>query len=192
VTHSVPEPAKLEYQVLTVEQILNKFQAELEKDAVEYLKEAKRVAQYDATLRDSQRALSALSTKTSQLLQQQSELEGMLKGIGAFHSEFEKNLDQLEVQVDQLFGAQSHVVPTDSDVQRENAYSTAVQCEQRLQALQEAATTMLQRLELGGGQGPVADIVKILQQHEMQLASLEQTNRAMEHDINQLSLTLNQ
>jgi hypothetical protein len=40
----------------------------LEKDAVECVQEARRVAEYDAKLRDSQRSLSALSEQTSYLI----------------------------------------------------------------------------------------------------------------------------
>ena len=49
-------------QTLTVEQILNKFQAELDRDTSAFLADAHRVAQYDALLRDSQRNVSNLST----------------------------------------------------------------------------------------------------------------------------------
>jgi hypothetical protein len=45
-----------------VEKILNKFQKELEKDTVAYLDQAKRVCQYNAVLRDSQRNLSHLTS----------------------------------------------------------------------------------------------------------------------------------
>ena len=174
-----------------MEQILNKFQAELEKDAVDYLKESKRVAEYDAILRDSQRSLSALSQQTSQLLVQQAELEQVLNGIGAFHGELESTMDLLDSEVDQLFGAQAHMAPLDADLQRENAYATAIQCEQRLQVLSQSITSTLQKVA-PQGEGEVVDIMKILHQHQMQLVQLEQASRAMEHDIGQLNVTLNQ
>jgi len=174
---------------MTVEQILNKFQGELERDAVEHLKESRRVAQYDAILRDSQRSLSALTQKTSTLLSKQSELEGMLNSIGAFHSEFEKNLDQLEGQVDQLFEVQAHLSPSDADLQRENAYATAVRCNQRLESLTQNVSGTLQQLEISGD-GETSDILRILHQHQMQLVQLEQASRSIDHDINQLSNAL--
>jgi len=190
-TAAVANIPKMEYQTLTVEQILNRFQGELERDTVEYLKESRRVAQYDAILRDSQRSLSALTQKTSTLLLQQTELEGMLTGIGTFHSEFENNLDQLEGQVDQLFGAQAHLSPSDADMQRENAYATAVQCDQRLESLSHSVCGTLEQLEIVGDD-EVANILKILHQHQMQLADLEHASRVMEHDIHQLNNSLNQ
>jgi chromosome segregation ATPase len=173
-----------------VEQILNKFQAELEKDTVAYLNESRRVAEYDAVLRDSQRSLSALSEHTSQLLAQQTDLENILNGIGAFHTELETNLDLLDSEVDQLFGAQSHLAPVDADLQRENAYATAVQCEQRLQVLSQSLSSTLERVA-PKGDGEVADIMKVLHKHQIQLAQLEHVSRSMEQDINQLNVSLN-
>jgi len=105
----------------------------VEKDAIEYINESKRVAHYDAVLRDSQRMLTDLSSQTSRLMVHQTELERILKGIGAHQTELESNLTTLETQVAQVFEAQVHMTPGDADVQRENAYSLALACEQRLQ-----------------------------------------------------------
>jgi hypothetical protein len=61
---------------LTVEQILHKFQKELEKDAVAYLDQAKRVVcEYNAILRDSQPDLSHLTSQTQRLLLEQEQAE---------------------------------------------------------------------------------------------------------------------
>ena len=139
-----------------------------------------------------------MSEHTSQRLeQQQTDLERVLQGIGAlFHTELEKNLDLLDSEVDQLFGAQAHMAPVDADLQRENAYATAVQCEQRLLGLSQSISSTLENVVAApsqqGQHGQVADILKILHKHQMQLAQLEHASRAMEHDISQLNVSLNQ
>jgi len=78
------EPPALEYQTLMVKQILNKFRKELESDAVAYMEQAKRVCEYDAVLRDSQRDLAHLTHQTLRLLLEQEHTEQTLLGIGAF------------------------------------------------------------------------------------------------------------
>lgn len=176
-----------------MEQIINKFQAELEKDALQYMKESKRVAQYDAVLRDSQRLLSDLSQQTSTMMVHQTELERKLSGIGAFQKELEGNLEKLENHVSDLFDAQAHLQPVDSDLQRENAYSTALECEQKLQGLLgslEGIGTRIASAQESAYSGEVGDVCRILNMHQMQLFQLERASRAMEHDIDQLSTSL--
>ena len=140
-----------------------------------------------------------MSEHTSQRLeQQQTDLERVLQGIGAlFHTELEKNLDLLDSEVDQLFGAQSHTAPMDADLQRENAYATAVQCEQRLLGLSQSISSTLENVVVApsqqGQHGQVTDILKILHKHQMQLAQLEHASRAIEHDVScKLNVSLNQ
>jgi len=183
------DPARLEYQTLTVEQILNKFQKELESDAVDYMKQAHRVMQYDAILRDSQRSLSHMTQQTSKLLVQQTELEQLLQGIGAFQTELDSNLTKMETQVDDLFRAQSHVTPVEADRKREQAYNTAVEVDGRLSILTTNLQSSLHALE--GAQenimtAEVGDVVRIMNMHQSQLEQLERATRTMDHDIKQL------
>jgi nuclear pore complex protein Nup62 len=176
---------------MSVEQILNSFQEQLEKDALQYVREANRVAHYDSILRDSQRNFLSLFHQTSRLMVEQAEMEGVIKNIGAFQSELESNIEVLENNVDDLFQAQAHVAPRDADIEREHAYATALNVDERLDLLSQELQSTLRLLDesqdqvLKGG-GPVGDIVKILNNHQNGLVQLEQTSRSMEQDITQI------
>jgi nuclear pore complex protein Nup62 len=187
------EPPQLEYQTLTVEQIINKFQQELERDAMLFLEEARRVAEYDAILRDSQRDIAKLTQQTHRTLIEQSELEQTLIGIAAFQDELQTTLETVEGHVDELFAAQSTLAPVDADMEREQAYSTASLVEQRLQALSSALHNTLAEIEETQERvltGDVGKIVKILNQHETSLAEIQAAGRRMEQDIGQVSKLL--
>jgi predicted RNase H-like nuclease (RuvC/YqgF family) len=174
---------------MSVEQILNSFQEQLEKDALQYVREANRVAHYDAILRDSQRNCLSLTNQTSRLFAEQAEMEGIIKNIGAFQSELENNIEVLENNVDDLFQAQAHVAPRDADIERENAYSTALNLDERLSLLSQDLQSTLRLLDESQDQvlrGPVGDVVKILNNHQNGLVQLEQASRSMEQDIAQI------
>lgn len=189
------EPTPLQYQTMSVEDILNSFQSQLEKDAIQYTKEAERVAHYDAILRDSQRNLVELGDLTCKLLVEQGELEGTIKQIGGFSTELDSNLTTLEKDVDMLFAAQARVAPQDSDVERESAYSTAINIDARLSTLSQQLQETLQKLDDSQDQvlsGPLGDVVRILNSHQNGLAQLEQSSRSMEQDIAQIERYLAQ
>ena len=178
-----------------MEQILNKFQQELEKDSVVYLEEARRVAEYDAILRDSQNDITSLTEQMQRCMVQQKEVEQTLAGIGNFQSELDRNLDAVEHNVDELFAAQSHLVPGDADCEREAAYQTANSVEQRLKTLEESLQSTLQQMDAAQERaltGDVAKIVQILNQHQNSLAALEEAGRRMEHDIELVHRVLGQ
>ena len=189
------EPTPLQYQTLSVEEILNKFQAQLEQDALQYTREAQRVARYDAILRDSQRNLLALGNVTSRLLVEQTELESTIQSIHAFEQELDNNLVGLEQHVDELFAAQAHVAPQDADQQRELAYSTAVNIDERLVVLSQQLQSTMRLLDDSHDKvltGPVGDVVAILNAHQNGLVELEQASRSMEQDIAQIGRYLAQ
>lgn len=186
---------------MTVEQILNAFQQEIERDAKTYLEEARRVAEYDAILRDSQRDISLLSEQVSRCLIEQTEVEQTLTQIGAFQSELDRTLTTVERNVDDLFSGSSssnaadaaHLMPVDADVEREAAYKMARDVDVRLQELHSSLQTTLRRMDAaqersakddnGTGAGVVGQIVHVLNQHQSSLATLHDMGRRMEHDI---------
>ncbi|GAX11591.1 nuclear pore complex protein Nup62 [Fistulifera solaris] len=187
------EPPRLDYQTLTVEQIINKFQKELEQDAIAFLEEARRVAEYDAILRDSQRNIVKLTQLAHHTLIGQQELEQMLNGIDAFQRELETTLNTVEQHVEDLFQAQSHHLPADADMEREKAYATASAVEQRLQELSESLQTVLGEMDATQQRvltGDTGKIVQILSQHEKSLADLETAARRMELDVGHVSKLL--
>ena len=191
---ALPEPKPLHYQTLTVEQILNKFQKELEKDAMEYIDQAKRVCEYDAVLRDSQRDLAQITTQTQRLMLEQQQVEKALEGIGALQDELDSTLSEVEGHVDELFARQSHLAPQDADFERERAYATASTVDRRLEELKEnmaATASQINSANERAFTGDVANIVAILNQHQDGLSSLQNAARKMEMDVTNISRMLN-
>jgi len=92
-------PPPLEYQTKTVQEIINSFSEHLENDAIEFVKQAQRVAEWDAVLRDSQAGMEGLTEKISQLLFQQQEVDRTLNAISAYQRETESTLDVVEVRI---------------------------------------------------------------------------------------------
>ena len=190
---ATPEVKPLNYQTLTVEQILNKFQKELEKDAMDYIDQAKRVCEYDAVLRDSQRDLAQIATQTQRLLLEQQQVEKALEGIGAFQDELESTLSQVEGNVDELFARQSHLAPQDADFERERAYATASTIDRRLEELKENMVSTAGQINSANERafsGEVANIVAILNKHQDGLSSLQNAARRIDNDASNISRML--
>ncbi len=193
------EPPPVEYQTLTVEQILNRFQSELETDAIAFLTEAQRVAHYDATLRDSQHSLSELTNMVSRLMLHQTEVNTQLQGIGSYQNELSKTLDLLERNVDELFAAQSNPLPLDADVERERSYERAIDVDNKLDVMNSTLRHVVNDLNAaqervwssslgggesnGGGNNEVGKIIGVFNAHHETLACLESKARGVEIDL---------
>jgi nuclear pore complex protein Nup62 len=187
------EPVRLEYQTMTVEQILNMFQQEMEKDTKVYLEEARRVAEYDAILRDSQFDLNVLTEQTRQCLIDRKVVEQTLNGIGAMQAEVGRVLVTVELNVDELFSsAQSSLMPTDADFERERAYKMAhdVFASIAFRTGGKAQPNGRHSRAAMSGLGDVAKIVQVRNQHQNSLTALEDAGRHMEHDIGQVNRVL--
>eukprot|EP00978_Attheya_sp_CCMP212_P017463 scaffold46537_cov44-Attheya_sp.AAC.3 len=162
------------------------------------MNEAQRVAEYDAVLRDSQRSIASLTEWTSRLMMRQVEVDTTLHQSGtAFQSELETELDTLEGYVDQLFAAQSHVVPEDADVEREVAYVRATQVEARLSGLTQTLDRTVhdlhvaqQRSSQEQSPGEVGQILNVLNAHHDSLAQLEMASHAIETDVAMMNRSL--
>jgi hypothetical protein len=188
ITAASQEPPSLEYQTLTVEQILNKFQKELEQDALEYLQQAKRVCEYDAVLRDSQRDLAHLTSQTQRLLLEQEQVEKSLIGVGGFQQELETTLNQVSEQVDELFRNQSHLAPQDADFERERSYQLASNITHRLEELEMGLNGTLETLSsqannLSKSSSPGLSVITILNQHQDALGQLEVAAHKLDTDV---------
>ena len=194
-TTPAPEPPRLDYQALTVEQTLNKFQKELEKDAVEFLDEAKRIAEYDAILRDAQRDISNLTQQTHRIVIQEEEVEKTLGIILGFQDELDQTLADVENMVDELFNTSSQGLPVDADVEREKAYATAQSVEERLQTLTaelDATMKEMDGLQENMLDGDAGKIVQIFSQHEMKLAEVQAAGRQLDQDLAHVQKMLGQ
>ena len=199
------EPPPIEYQSLTVEQILNRFQSELETDTIAFLQEAQRIAHYDATLRDTQHSLSDLTNMVSRLMVHQSEVDTQLQGIGSYQRELATTLDQLEQNVDELFAAQSGISVQDADIERERAYERALEVDSKLgqmnnvlenvvsdlKATQERVWSTSGRGHDGYGKDEeVGKIIGVFNSHNETLAQLEAKARTLEADVTMVGQVL--
>lgn len=189
------EPPPIEYQSLTVEQILNRFQSELETDTISFLQEAQRISQYDATLRDTQHSLSELANMVSRLMLHQNEVGTQLQGIGSYQNELSTTLDQLEKNVDELFAAQSKVSVESADIEREKAYERALEIDSKLGQMGNVLENVVSDLNAAqervwssssDGEGKdeeVGKIIGVFNAHHETLAYLENRARAVESDL---------
>jgi len=164
---------------------LNKFQKELEQDSIAFLDQAKRVCEYDAILRDSQRDLAQITQQTQRLLLEQEQMEKALQGIDSYQVELSSTLDNVSKHVDELFHNQSHLAPQDADVERERAYQMSQTIAQRLDELENGLGDTMKTLsdhasDMGTG-GPNC-LLTILNQHQDAILSLEGVARKLEMD----------
>lgn len=146
--NKVIEPLPEEYYSKTVEQILNSLSSQLESDTVQFLKSAQRVAQYDAMLRDSQRSLSHLTQKVSQLIIHQGDVDRSLTSITSYQHELFNTITYLENQVTELFVAQNHLVAEHSDIEREEAYTIAQGLETKLTYMEKDINSLMDNLNI--------------------------------------------
>ena len=198
------EPPPIEYQSLAVEQILNRFQSELETDTIAFLHEAQRIAHYDSTLRDTQHSLSELASMVSRLMIHQQEVDSQLQGIGSYQKEMATTLDQLEQNVDELFAAQSGISVQDVDIERERAYERAMEVDSKLgqmcnvlenvvgelNAAQERVWSMSRRQDGYDEDKDVGKIIRVFNSNNETLAQLEAKARNLEADVTMVSQVL--
>jgi nuclear pore complex protein Nup62 len=194
------EPSALEYQTLTVEEILNKFQKQLEEDALAFCEEAKRVCEFDAVLRDSARDLGRLTNEAQRLMIEQEQVERGLEGISSLQTQLEQTLVQVEEQVDAIFQTQGHLNPLDADAERERAYEMAKGIEYRLDHVTESlrdtvltlnqANTQTFGKASGNAIQTIGDVVTILNQHQDGLAELEAAAQKLELDCGEVHAVL--
>lgn len=190
----------MEYQTLTVEETLNKFQRQLEEDSLAFAEEAKRVCAYDAVLRDSGRDLGKLNTEAQRLMIEQDQVEDGLNTIGAFQNQLDTILAEVEDQVGTIFQTQNHLNPADADLERERSYETAKKIEYQLDdvtnSLRETFDTLNQAnasaygasgdgFSDGGSSNDinsVNDVITVLNRHQDGLAELEAAAQKLELD----------
>ena len=175
---------------MTVEQILNKFQTELENDALLYVQEAKRLSDYDATLRDTQRDISQLTLMATRAVNDQTSVQRLVEAVAVFQDEMERNLDTVEEQINELFEKQTTQPPIDADVERERAYHRAATIESKLQQLDETLKVTMRELDEKQKRvlpSEVGAMVKTLNQHQVTMADLENRARKVKHEMDQVA-----
>jgi len=191
----VIEPPPEEYHSKTVEQILNSLSSQLESDTVQFLKSAQRVAQYDAVLRDSQRSLSHLTQKVSQLMISQGDVDRSLSSITSYQHELFNTISFLENQVSELFVAQNHLVAEESDIEREEAYTIAQGLETKLSYMEKDINSLMDNLNVAqerafGGSGSDCsegmNLVGAMNQQHNELSNMEEKFQLLEMEFSNI------
>jgi chromosome segregation ATPase len=189
----------LDYQNMTVEQILNTFQKHLEMDAATFVEESQRVLEADAVLRQAQSDLVNLTTAAQKLCVQQQDLQAQIAGIETQQDGLDGQLSLVEEMLDRLFTSQSHLSPGDADVQREKSYAAAAAIDRKLSALSEQLRGSLKALDDaasapssagGDNDDDSSRLVSILNQHQNALAELEMTTHRVERDMKRIAHAL--
>jgi nuclear pore complex protein Nup62 len=189
------EPPPKTYRNQTLEQIINSISSQLEDSTLGYITQARRIAQQDALLRDSQRNISHLSTEVTKLLVQQEELDRGLSQIGDVQDNLNSCLDGLEGQVDTLFErTMTSVGIDDADMERERYFDLAIQTEGRMSHLESVVEDLEKNLKdlqsdhlEGGDLGKVVQVMS--RQHDM-LSGLESSCARIEADMHLVSRKL--
>lgn len=196
--YNIPEPSQ-DYKTKTLEDIINSFTVQLEKDALAFTSEARRVSEWDAVLRDSQVSISDLADYVSRILTQQKDLDRTLSSVTAYQGDLNGTLDRLERHIDELFASSAHLMPEDADVQREKAYK-------RTSDVDSALTTMATQLESTvndlnaaheraidvSSSNSLSQIVQIFNEHHETLAWLENTSKKIESEMETIGRGLQQ
>ena len=119
------------------------------------------------------------------MLLEQEEMEQALNSIGAFQSELNSTLEQVEKNVDELFTSQSHLAPQDADIQREEAYQRANIISHRMEEIEQGLTITLRHLSSSTVQNKSegSHVVNVLNQHQDAIAALEVAAQTLEKDL---------
>ena len=149
------------------------------------------MSNWDAVLRDSTRNISELSDNVSKLLIQQRDVEDKLGSVNAFQTELSTTLSTIENNIDLLFSNPHNAAPTDADIQREQAFQTAINVDHRLNAISNALTEVVGDLnasqENTSSNGSLNKIVQILNAHHKTLSWLENSAVTVENELRVLN-----
>jgi len=169
----------------------------LEEDASTFLSEAKRIAEYDLLLRQSETSITTLVDSISKVMYYQSELDRNLKSVGSFHSSMHNMLSDLEKQVDDLFTVQlPHVTPQEADMQREKMYQAALELNTNLEEMQGRMEDDIRAYNIHQENIPKNDIVldnmvQVLNSHYEHLNKLQGVCGNLQGDVNSVEKSLN-
>jgi len=163
---------------------------QLNKDAIAFTNEAKRVAGWDSVLRDSTRNILELSDNVSKLLLQEHDVEQTLGSVNAYQNDLVHSLELIEQNIDAVFSHPQNASPNDADAQREQAFQTALTIDHRLTAISGALDEIVRDLNAAQEQqqqgGVLGEIVGIMNAHYETLSWLEGEASSVESEVRQI------
>ncbi|CAH0482431.1 unnamed protein product [Peronospora belbahrii] len=189
-----PKSPPAEYMGRTIEDIINAWSEQLERNADTFTTEAVKVSKWDSDLMDSQRKLGDIAGDVRRIQVAQNELDTNLDTIFAYQMELKSTLEQLEKSVDKMYESQDQM-PVAADIEREQTLQLSVDIDDQLNSM---ATTLKETVEkLNKAQDDVADdsnpmvqIMKVLNVHHNSLQWIEGTSGRISSEIAQLSRKL--
>jgi chromosome segregation ATPase len=180
---------------MTFEMIINDWTAALEKDAQLFTSVAKKVAEHDGVLRDSNRSISELTDNVLKLCMDQEEVDDNLTAVTNRQGDLEAKLDVLEKDIDAVFASRSNLSPQDADIQRELAYQRAIDVYTRLDAVKSSTAAIANDLnansENNNAEGSLGKIVQILNAHFDTLSYIENKSKEIEREVENLNRVSN-
>ncbi|CAM9867551.1 unnamed protein product [Ectocarpus sp. 6 AP-2014] len=186
-----------QYMNMTVEEIVNSWNVELDQDATTFTNEAVKVSDWDGVLRETQSELFSLADDVQKLVLGQQDLARSMKAIEGEQSHLDKTLDQLEGQAEKLMHDQRGQSPEEGDVEREQAFQIAQTVDMQLAGMVDTLKSLVDQVNSStssssfgavggrgetGGDSNARKIVRILNAHHHSLTWLEETSKTMLQD----------
>ena len=179
-----------------VEEVINNWNALLEKSVGDFMGVASRVSEWDEALRQNEAHIKSVWDDVMRLQITQKELNQMVSTVDDVQDEMERELDELEASVDGILASSgSNLQPQDADLEREGMYQMALDVQERLTAmhttLHGVVTSMNNSFERGaGGNSNSALVLRTMNNHHHLLEHLDRECRGLEDEAKWLSRLL--
>ncbi|KAF1773715.1 Nucleoporin NSP1/NUP62 [Phytophthora cactorum] len=192
VTETDKPPA--EYMGRTIEDIINAWSEQLERNADTFTTEAVKVSKWDSDLMDSQRKLGDIAGDVRRIQVAQNELDTNLDTIFAYQMELKSTLEQLEKSVDKMYESQDQM-PVAADIEREQTLQLSVDIDDQLNSMTTTLKETVEKLnkaqdDVADDNNPMVQIMKVLNVHHNSLQWIEGSAGRINSDIVQLSRKL--
>ncbi|KAI8890563.1 hypothetical protein K501DRAFT_168791 [Backusella circina FSU 941] len=179
-----------------MEEILNTWTKELEKQTKEFHKEASQVAQWDQLLLENGNKISTLHENVTKVESTQREIDSNLNYIGSQQDELNSILDTYESQIKTIFDESNLQQPMQpADKQRENAYSLAENLNSQLDDVNRNLNIMVDEINKMSNakqisatdEDDVGQIVQILNAHLSSLQWIDSNSTALQSKIQEVT-----
>ncbi|UIZ24898.1 hypothetical protein KXD40_006759 [Peronospora effusa] len=183
-----------EYMGRTIEDIINAWSEQLERNADTFTTEAVKVSEWDSDLMDSQKKLGDIAGDVRRIQVAQNELDTNLDTIFAYQMELKSTLEQLEKSVDKMYESQNQM-PVTADIEREKTLQLSVDVDDQLNSMTTTLKETVEKLnkaqdDVADENNPMVQIMKVLNVHHNSLQWIEGTSGRINSEIAQLSRKL--
>ncbi|KAE9297040.1 hypothetical protein PF008_g23848 [Phytophthora fragariae] len=166
-----------EYMGRTIEDIINAWSEQLERNADTFTTEAVKVSKWDSDLMDSQRQLGDIAGDVRRIQVAQNELDTNLDTIFAYQMELKSTLEQLEKSVDKMYESQDQM-PVAADIEREQTLQLSVDIDDQLNSMTTSLKETVEKLnkaqdDAADENNPMVQIMKVLNVHHNSLQWIE-------------------